>query len=225
MVERHQTYTPFLTGKLVTLRSVEVEDLTHIACWMNDAVVTYFMFTGQRPLSQAQAAEEIHGQIESPNNVVFLAQDRSTGQPIGTVGLYDIHPTARKAEFRILIGERAFWSRGYGTEMTEMALFYAFDRLNLNRVWLGVTSESKGAIRAYEKAGFRREGVLRQEIYRNSRYYDSVRMSILREEYYKEFYDGHAQRYDPVYHSTNLGGTLNEPSVVCGRSEADEKNV
>jgi RimJ/RimL family protein N-acetyltransferase len=39
-------------------------------------------------------------------------------------------------------------------------------------------------VKSYEKSGFKREGVLRQEIYRNGKYYDAIRMSVLRQEYH-----------------------------------------
>lgn len=185
----------FLTGRQVILRSLEDDDMAHVTRWVNHPDVTHTMFTGQRPMSQAQVTAEWQRQIENPNHVIFLVEDRQTRRPVGLAGLYDIHPTARKAEFRILIGEKAFWNKGYGTEITELLTFYGFDRLNLNRVWLGVTAENKGGIRAYEKAGFRREGTLRQDLYRNSRYYDTVRMAVLREEYYRELYDRHVKRF------------------------------
>ena len=60
---------------------------------------------------------------------------------------------------------------------------YAFGTLNLNRIWLSCFADNARAIRAYEKVGFRREGVLRQEMYREGRYWDSLLMAILREDW------------------------------------------
>jgi RimJ/RimL family protein N-acetyltransferase len=177
------------------LRPIEPEDTSFIGKWLNDGVVTYYMFYGQRPLTTAQVLKIIEAETESPNNAVFLVEDRSETKPIGFAGLYDIHLTARKAEFRVLLGEKEYWNRGYGTEVTELLTYYGFDRLNLNRLWLGVTSENQAAIQAYQKAGYKMEGVLRQDIYRNSRYYDSVRMGILREEYYPELHARHQKRF------------------------------
>lgn len=187
--------TVFLAGERVALRPLAIENAAALAAWMNDEEVTYFMFTGQRPMTVAQVAEEIRRQTENPANTVFLVEHRETGTPIGYAGLYDIHPTAHKAEFRILLGVKEFWNKGYGTEVTELLTFYGFDRLNLNKVWLGVIDENKGAVRAYEKVGFRVEGQLRQELYRNSRYYDAIRMSVLRAEYYPDMHAAHAKRF------------------------------
>lgn len=185
----------FLSGERVNLRPLTSEDAQVLALWMNSDEITHVMFTGQRPMNVEQLTGEIRQQTESPANTVFLIEDRKTQRPIGYAGLYDVHPTARKAEFRILIGAKEFWNNGYGTEVTELLTFYGFDRLNLNKVWLGVIDENKAAVRAYEKAGFREEGRLRQELYRNSRYYDAIRMSILRDEYYPAMNVAHAKRF------------------------------
>jgi RimJ/RimL family protein N-acetyltransferase len=104
---------------------------------------------------------------------------------IGTTGLYSINWIMRAAEFRVFIGNKAFWNRGIGTECTKLMVVYGLEKLNLNRIWLGVNADNLGGVHAYEKAGFVREGVLRQEQYRNFRYYDVIRMSILRTEYEK----------------------------------------
>lgn len=182
----------FLKGPKLYLRSVDLAaDIPLIASWINDGVVTKFMFYGQLPTTLAQVTKMIEDQIASPANVVFMVCDNETQKPIGFAGLYDMHRTARKAEFRILIGETDFWGKGYGTEVTQMLTFYGFDRMNMHRMSLGVTSENLGGVKAYEKAGYVREGQLRDDIYRNSRYYDSIKMSLLRDEYYEKYYEQH----------------------------------
>jgi len=104
---------------------------------------------------------------------------------IGTTGLYSINSIAHSAEFRIFIGDKEFWGRGIATECAQLLVDYGFNRLNLNMIWLGVNTENKAAVRVYEKAGFTHEGRLRQVQYRNGRYYDVFRLSILREEWEK----------------------------------------
>ena len=81
--------------------------------------------------------------------------------------------------FHITIGERDAWGHGLGTEATELMLHHAFERLGLHRVGLTVFSYNARAIRAYEKAGFRIEGRLREAIQRQGVYFDEVQMGIL----------------------------------------------
>lgn len=182
----------FLKGNKIILRQIDVEDMKKlsklISCWVNDGTITYYMFTGQTPYNSSQIFDDFKKLIESGHNVIFLVLEKKTEKPIGYAGLYEINSIARKAEYRILIGDRNFWGKGLGTEITELLIYYGFDRLNLHRIYLGFTANNMSAKRAYEKAGFKCEGVLKDDIYRNSRYYDSVRMAILREEYYKHLH-------------------------------------
>jgi hypothetical protein len=72
-----------------------------------------------------------------------------------------------------MIGDKREWNKGYGTEVTRLLTRYAFETLNLNRVWLRVYEFNRYAIRAYEKAGYRREGVLRQDHFSDGPYWDT----------------------------------------------------
>lgn len=119
----------------------------------------------------------------NPEEVAFAVCDAQSGAFVGTTGLYRIHWVMRTAEFRVFLGDKRVWNRGIGTECAKLMVVYGFEKLNLNKVWLGVNAENAGGVRAYEKAGFVHEGVLRQEQYRNFRYYDAIRMSLLRSEY------------------------------------------
>lgn len=176
---------PFIPGERIYLRGLERKDLAgNMFQWANDAEVTHYMVMGALPNNIELLEEEYEQLVKSKNDVVFAVVDKKTDIHIGNVGLYVINWISRTAEFRIIIGEKEYWNKGYGTEAAKLTVKYGFEKLNLNRVWLGVNAEYKSAIKSYENAGFVHEGILRQEIYRNSKYYDAVRMSILREEYF-----------------------------------------
>jgi hypothetical protein len=59
----------------------------------------------------------------------------------------------------------------------------SFDTLNLNRLWLHVYDSNPAGIRCYEKVGFKREGVLRQDHFGEGRYADTIVMGLLRDEW------------------------------------------
>lgn len=168
----------FLRGHQVMLKGLLPDDLKghpSAAFWGDDRRVTRYLSRGTYP-----ARPEEYGRPR-PDTVelgIWCGADL-----IGVTGLYKINAVTRSAEFRILIGDPNYWSKGVGTEVTMLVLAYAFEVLNLHKVWLGVTADNVGAIRAYEKAGFQTEGRLRAEVYRNRTYYDALRMSILRAEY------------------------------------------
>lgn len=178
-------YNPFIEGEKIYVRGLEKTDLKgNMFQWTNDSEVTYYMFAGTMPNTMEQLEEEYEQLAKSTKDVVFAIIDKKSDAHIGNAGLYLINYISRTGEFRIIVGEKEYRNKGYGTEATKLTVGYGFERLNLNCIFLGVNAEHVGAIKAYENAGFVKEGTMRQLIYRNGRYYDAIRMSILREEYY-----------------------------------------
>jgi RimJ/RimL family protein N-acetyltransferase len=102
---------------------------------------------------------------------------------IGAAGLHEVDFKNRHAAFGLSLGDKEEWGKGYGTEATALVVKYAFETLNLNRVWLHVFEYNERAVRVSEKTGFRHEGVLRQDTYREGRYWNTHVMAILREEW------------------------------------------
>src|SRR5262249_50692365 len=102
---------------------------------------------------------------------------------IGAAGLHDIDLRNRHAWFGITIGDKSAWGKGHGTEATRLILELAFGTLNLNRVFLHVYEYNERARHVYEQIGFRVEGRLRQDVFHAGRYWDTIVMGILREEW------------------------------------------
>lgn len=173
----------FVEGNRVYLRSLEREDLRLMSEWLNDAEVTRLLFMGLFPANLESLVAQWERDRGNPEEVTFAVCDRKSSRFVGTTGLYRIHWVMRTGEFRVFLGNKSVWNCGFGTECAQLMVVYAFEKLNLNKVWLGVNAENIGGVKAYQKAGFVHEGVLRQEQYRNFRYYDAIRMSLLRSEY------------------------------------------
>lgn len=175
---------PFGVSENIYFRAIEKEDFTERLCkWRNDPEVTRLLFQGILPTTKEVVEEEYEQLVRSKNDVVFSIVDKQTDTQIGFVGLYQINWIAKSGEMRIFIGEKEAWNKGYGTEATKMIVSYGFERLNLNRIWAGSNIENIGSWKSEEKAGFRKEGILRQEMYCNGKYFDVVRSGILRDEY------------------------------------------
>jgi len=178
------TPIPFLEGNQVHVRGLSVEDAAGpMGQWTNDREVSRTLYRGAFPSDAGTVAKEIEASRASATDIEFAVIETESGRHVGVAGIHGLNWVARHCEFRILMGERDVWGQGYGTEATQLMVVYAFEVLNMAKVWLGVVKDNAGAVRCYEKAGFVREGELRNEVYRNSRYYDVIRMSILRDEY------------------------------------------
>ncbi len=185
-MEKNQSGHPFITGHKLYLRALGNSDINeNYLRWINDAEVTQYMVTGTFPSNMEKLAEYYHRMTTSPNHVILAIIDKDSDRHIGNITLNDINWIDRTANLGIMIGDKDFWGKGYGTEATKLMTQYAFDRLNLHKLWLGVYASHKTAIRIYEKAGFEIEGNFKDELYRDGEYHDRVVMGITREKYYK----------------------------------------
>ena len=129
--------------------------------WINDNEVNKFLTTKETTLSELK--KYIKKQIRNPK-VIFLGIFTNKGIHIGNVKLEINKETA---EFGILIGNKKYWNKGYGTEATKLICKYAFKELKLEVLELGVLIENKYAIKLYKNLGFKKK-ILRM----NLNYYD-----------------------------------------------------
>lgn len=173
----------FYKGKKINLRGIGKEDYTErMHKWANDPEFNRYLSHGLKPTT-VQAMERLYEDLMNKENAIFAIVDRRTERTIGLVGLHHFNWQVRSAEYTIHVGEKEFWGSGVASEATDFILKYAFETLNLNKVYLGVNEANKKAVKFYERKKFAHEGRLRAEIFRENRYFDSIRMSILREEY------------------------------------------
>lgn len=172
-------------GNKTRLRRIERTDIPTFVRWFNDPEVRQFLMLN-RPLSLAQEEEWYEHQLKDKNSEVFaieIAHGDEIVTHIGNIGLHNIDWVNRCAELGIVIGEKAYWSQGYGSDAIRVLLRFGFHSLNLHRIFLRVHSDNARGIRAYEKCGFQHEGRGREAIFKNGRYYDELRMSILADEF------------------------------------------
>jgi RimJ/RimL family protein N-acetyltransferase len=108
--------------------------------------------------------------------------DKATGECVGEAVLNQWDPGNESCNFRILIGPRGR-DRGLGTEATRLIVGYGFEFLRLHRVSLEVYAFNPRARRAYQKVGFRPEGVLRDSLRYNDEWIDATVMAILAPEW------------------------------------------
>lgn len=195
----------FLKGDKCELRALEESDDEARAFTkaVNAGLTTRHMLTGSYPMrvidcQRAWREERERGSVQFGVWLPFRPQVKKYGETreqdsivtpaererfIGTCGLYSHRDIYRSWELRILIFEPDALGHGIGTEAVRLLIGYAFERLNAHRVWLGVNSENVGAIKCYEKCGFTREGVLREELFCHGKYVDAVRYGILEQEW------------------------------------------
>ncbi len=183
MVE-HQA---FLRGSKVYLRPLERTDLNEkYLGWLNDHEVTQHLEAGAFPSTLQDLETYYQSMTGSKSEVIFAIADGKSHRHIGNAKLGPINWVHRRAMYGIMIGEKEFWGRGIGKEVTRLMVEYGFLRLNLHRINLGVLAEHQAAIRCYEAVGFKAEGKFREEMFCDGSYRDRLWMGLLRSEYKPE---------------------------------------
>jgi RimJ/RimL family protein N-acetyltransferase len=176
-----------LYGRLVRLTAQEPNELAEaIARWNADSEWWRLLSTEPSNLFSAKKIAEWIQKDQEKEPVpgyFFCMRSLEDDNLIGFIGLDgDIHAHG-EAFVGIGIGERDFWSKGYGTDAMQVILRYAFCELNLRRVALTTFGYNPRAVRSYEKAGFKHEGRAREFLWREGRRWDLIFMGILREEW------------------------------------------
>ncbi|MFE3224060.1 GNAT family N-acetyltransferase [Nocardia sp. NPDC059228] len=182
---------PTLTGTKVLLRPFIPEDLDAILAALRDPDVR--RLTGSVHQETTESVPEDPAEYERlrdwyatretrPDRLDLAIADIATGRCVGEAVLNRWDPGNGSCNFRILIGPDG-QGRGLGTEATRLIVGYGFEKLGLHRISLEVYAFNPRARRAYEKAGFRPEGVLRESLRYGDEWIDATVMSILSREW------------------------------------------
>jgi RimJ/RimL family protein N-acetyltransferase len=177
--------TPFLIGDRIYLRPLDTEaDLDRCLRWINDPEVSATLGR-HHPIGRVAERDWLEEQYKSDTQINLAIVVKDADRHIGNCGFNTIDYVNRNAVFGILIGEKEAWGHGYGPEAARLLLKYGFEELGLHRIGLEVYAHNARAIRAYEKAGFVREGVLRESYFRSDSFHDTILMSVLESEWRK----------------------------------------
>lgn len=165
----------------IYLRLMTYDDTDLIVKWRNsDAVRKNFIY--QALFTRESHENWIRTKVETGDVVQTIICDIATDTPLGSVYIRDIDRQHNKAEYGIFIGEASARGRGIGTAAARLMLRYCFEEEGLHRVYLRALSGNEQAIRSYEKAGFVKEGFLKEDVCIDGQYRDVVWMAAVAQE-------------------------------------------
>ena len=144
-------------GDRIRLVAIEREDLPLFVKWLNDPEVREGILM-YLPMSMAQEERWFEKMLERPLDEQPLNIEAKEGDgwvKIGNMGFFNFNHHTRSAEVGIMLGNKDYWNKGYGTEAMTLLLKHGFETLNLNRIMLQVYEDNPRAIRCYESMGFK----------------------------------------------------------------------
>jgi diamine N-acetyltransferase len=164
----------------IRLRALERDDLKFVHDLNNNRRVMTYWF--EEPYESFLELEDLYlKHIHDQTERRFIAET-TEGERIGLVELVEITYIHRRAEFQIIIAPDR-QRQGYGAAVTRLAADYAFRVLNINKLYLTVSTDNQSAIGLYSACGFVEEGRLVEEYFVDGHYQDALRMYQLQRDY------------------------------------------
>lgn len=170
----------------VYFRSLEESDSEYIYTWMNDDELKQLSVGLNRRISKEEAKEWVITRSKhNPYQVWWAICSIETDEIIGYASLTNIHYINSVAETgSILIGNPDYNDGFAWIETVKFMFEYAFERLNLNRLHGVSLVGHPMSNRIGDLMFMAKEGILRQAVFKNGRYYDLLCNAILRDEYF-----------------------------------------
>ncbi len=176
-----------LEGTLVDLVPYSQKFLDQEHRWNNNSDAVFFWDVGNRWFVSKASLERRQQERQDDRHrretrVVFGVQTKD-GVPIGLLGTIWLNHAHRTAMLTALIGEPAYWSGGYGTDALLLFADYAFDWLDMRKIWLMTMSANARVMRQMEKTGFTLESRHRKATWTDDCWADLLVYGLLREEW------------------------------------------
>ena len=172
----------FLKGKKTILRPAHRSDAPLLTQWINDPEVRQYLAS-----IYPQTEEDEIGWIDGlskkkPRELIFVITLHD-GTPIGVMGVHNINGVHGTATTGALIGDKQYWGQGYGSDAKMVLLEYAFNTLNVRKLYSDVIAFNERSVAYSLKCGYVEEARLKEHYYRLGRYWDQVILSVTRERF------------------------------------------
>ena len=174
-------YFKKLVGDRIYLSPRNSDDVEIFTEWLNDFKTTDYL--GRSSIVTTLDDEKKYLEENVTAEASFVIVTINENKMIGTVSLESINHINRCATLGIFIGDKEFRNKGYGTEAIKLILEYGFKYLNLKNIKLDLMEFNERALNCYKKCGFKEYGRRRKCKFVNGKYYDTICMDILEDEF------------------------------------------
>ena len=170
-----------LIGKKVLLRAIERDDNEFLRAMLNDPEMEGNVIGWNFPTSKIEQERWFENQAFDKKNLRFIIEFE--GKAVGLATLTSIDWKNRKADHGIKLFGDDIKGKGIGTDTVRTIMKYAFEELQLNRLYGSIMEHNIASQKLYEKCGWVIEGCSRQSIFKGNRYIDELQTAVLRDDY------------------------------------------
>ena len=171
-------YFKKIVGERLYLSPMNVEDAETYVKWLSDRGVTDNLGNTSSVISLIGEKEYIESKKVNNYDFAIVLNDDTL---IGNISLMHVNLISRKSTLGIFIGDEQNRNKGYGSEAIKLLVDYGFNILGLHNIDLNVFEFNKGAIKAYEKVGFKEYGRRHESYFLDGKFHDEISMEIINE--------------------------------------------
>jgi RimJ/RimL family protein N-acetyltransferase len=178
--------------RLFYFRSFEESDVDSFYEWLNDENLTKMSVGLNRKMSRSDVYEWVKNKTHhNPYEVFWAVCANNDDNIVGYVSLSNIHYINRVAQFGgILIGNSRYQGGVAWIEIYQFVLEYVFEHLGMNRLGGSALTEHPQTLVMMEALFFEKEGVEREAVFKNGKYYNLQRHALLQNDYFRHKLQG-----------------------------------
>lgn len=180
----------FLQGRKTILRPLNKEtDLELCWRWFNDQKILTFLISSF-PQTKKDEEKWFDELSNKEDQIVLAIETKKERVFIGTMGLNKINWPQGTAVTGAVIGNKAYWGKGFGTDAKMTLLNYAFNTLGLRKICSAVIDYNKRSLQYSQHCGYQVEGRLKKQVFKNGEYRDEILLGL-----FKEYWEPIWQKY------------------------------
>lgn len=168
-----------IVGRKVILKPAQTKDVPVFFKWIHDPKTNRYLIGANPPKTLAGEYKWFNALMKNKNECLFSIFAKNDNKLIGNLGLHQINKFHKKCVIGIIIGEGEYRGKGYGTDAMKTALKYCFKTLRMHKIILTVDPENKRGLACYRKCGFKKEGYMEDDVYKNGKYHDAILMAVI----------------------------------------------
>lgn len=168
------------TAGAVTLRGLELADITRILAWRNLPEIASYMYTDHH-ISDGEHARWFAGAMTDESKRYWIIE--LDGVPVGLANLYDVSNLQRRCYWAFYLADDRVRGKGVGSFTERFVLRYVFEELGFDKLCCEVLATNEGVVKMHQRYGFQVDGVLRRHTIKAGERVDVVTMSLLRDEW------------------------------------------
>jgi diamine N-acetyltransferase len=170
-----------LTGRIISLRAPEPEDLDLMYLWENNTSVWRISGT-LVPFSRyilKQYLENAGKDLFETKQLRLIIQLNDDKRPVGAIDLFDFDPFHRRAGVGILIAEASDRRKGYAREAIETLKTYCFKVLKLHQLYCNISCDNQASLKLFTAAGFQIIGEKKEWLFNGTGYDDEMMLQCI----------------------------------------------